>query len=334
MTHGARWALRKGFGAPEDLDLTEENGSMSGADPSDVGDRPRKRGAGQVCTLGSGNHFLEVQAVDHIFDPEAAEVMGIERKGQAMVMFHCGSRGFGHQICQDYVGLVLRKVSGYGIDVPDRQLACAPIASTEGQAYLSAMKCAANYAWANRQMIAHQVRLSFERAFESSWEALGMWQVYDVSHNMAKIERHVVDGEGQELCVHRKGATRSFPPGHPDVPERYRETGQPVLIPGDMGRYSFLCAGMEGSLERSFGSACHGAGRRKSRHEAVRELKGRDIRGELREHGVVAMAKGWASLAEEAPEVYKDVAEVVETCERAGLARRVARLRPLAVVKG
>jgi tRNA-splicing ligase RtcB len=334
MVKGARWAVERGMGVPEDLEVTEEHGEMAGADPADVGPKPRQRGAGQIGTLGSGNHFLEVQAVDEVFDAVAAGAMGLGAPGQVVVMFHCGSRGFGHQICEDYVKEISPKMAGYGISVPDRQLACAPIGSPEGRRYLSAMKCGANFAWANRQAILHWTRDAFEEVFRRSWRELGMRQVYDVSHNMAKIERHNVGGKETELCVHRKGATRSFPPGHPGVPERYRAVGQPVLIPGDMGRYSFVCVGGPLAMERSWGSACHGAGRRWGREAAKRALKGRDIRQELASQGIIAMSKGWASLAEEATEAYKDVAEVVEVCERAGLARKVARLRPLGVVKG
>jgi tRNA-splicing ligase RtcB len=401
MVQGARWAVERGMGVPEDLEVTEEQGAMPGAEPADVGSKPRQRGAGQIGTLGSGNHFLEVQAVDEVFDHKAARVMGVTGQGQVVVMLHCGSRGFGHQICEDYVREIGPKMASYGIQVPDRQLACAPVRSPEGRRYLSAMKCAANFAWANRQAILHWTREAFEEVFGRGWRELGMHQVYDVSHNMAKIERHEVlrvqqqaggsasvplgegtseaaaapppdqvQGQGARqtaapghadlpsafrgrgtresgsqgvgatsdhtelLCVHRKGATRAFPPGHPDIPERYRAIGQPVLIPGDMGRYSFLCVGGPESLERSWGSACHGAGRRWGREAAKRALKGRDIRAELASQGIIAMAKGWASLAEEATEAYKDVAEVVEVCDRAGLAKKVARLRPLGVVKG
>ncbi len=351
MVKGAGWAVSRGMGVPDDLEVTEEHGCMADADPADVGEKPRQRGAGQIGTLGSGNHFLEVQAVDEVFDAAAATAMGIGRPGQVVVMFHCGSRGFGHQVCEDYVREIGPRMASYGITVPDRQLACAPIKSPEGQRYLSAMKCAANFAWANRQTILHWTREAFEEVFHRAWQDLGMRQVYDVSHNMAKIERHVIPspskGEGQAvgaspahggrtelLCVHRKGATRAFPPGNPDVPKRYKDIGQPVLIPGDMGRYSFLCVGGPKAMERSWGSACHGAGRRWGREAAKRALRGRDIRQELADQGIIAMAKGWASLAEEATEAYKDVAEVVEVCELAGLTRKVARLRPLGVVKG
>jgi tRNA-splicing ligase RtcB len=334
MRKGAAWAVGRGYGVDEDLEVTEERGCMVDADPDTVGERPRKRGAEQIGTLGSGNHFLEVQAVDRVFDPSAADAMGITGQGQVVVMFHCGSRGFGHQICEDHVRVISGMLPKYGISLPDRQLACAPIKSPEGKNYLRAMRCAANFAWANRQTILHATRESFEQIFGTSWRELGMHQVYDVSHNMAKIEQHDVDGRKTSLCVHRKGATRSFPAGHQDVPERYREVGQPVLIPGDMGRFSYLCVGGPQALEKTWGSACHGAGRLQSRAAAKRVLKGRDIRAELAERGIVAMSRGWASLAEEATEAYKDVEEVVNVCERAGLVRNVARLRPLGVIKG
>ncbi|MBI4220529.1 MAG: RtcB family protein [Chloroflexi bacterium] len=334
MVKGAGWAIERGYGVPEDLEVTEENGCMRDADPDVVGERPRKRGAEQIGTLGSGNHFLEVQVVETVYLPKAADAMGLTGPGQVVVMFHCGSRGFGHQICEDYVRLISGALPRYGISLPDRQLACAPINSPEGQKYLKAMRCAANFAWANRQAILHMTREAFERIFNTSWRDLGMWQVYDVSHNMAKIERHDVDGKQMTLCVHRKGATRAFPPGHPDVTEKYRALGQPVFIPGDMGRYSFVCVGGPESLKKAWGSACHGAGRVQSRAAAKRGLKGRDIRAELRDKGIIAMSRGWASLAEEATEAYKDVEEVVGTCERAGLVSRVARLRPLGVIKG
>jgi tRNA-splicing ligase RtcB len=249
-------------------------------------------------------------------------------------MFHCGSRGFGHQVCEDYIRVVEGAMTRYGIRVPDRQLACAPVESPEGGDYLAAMRCAANYAWANRQAISHQARQAFSQVFGQSWQALGMSQVYDLSHNIVKMEEHLVEGRPTLLCVHRKGATRSFPAGRPELPERYREIGQPVLIPGDMGRYSFLCVAGPRALEESFGTTCHGAGRSHSRTAAKRMLKGHDIQAELAARGIVVRARGWASLAEEASLAYKDVADVVEVCHQAGLSTRVARLRPLGVVKG
>ncbi|MSQ11143.1 MAG: RtcB family protein [Dehalococcoidia bacterium] len=334
MREGARWSVRHGYGVPEDLEVTEEGGCIAGADPAAVGPKPRQRGADQLGTLGSGNHFLEVQVVDDVVNPAIAKAFGISGPGQVVVMVHCGSRGFGHQVCDDYVRIMDDTMAIYGISVPDRQLACVPTLSEEGQQYLKAMRCAANFAWANRQCIAHWTRLAFEKVFGRPWQEMGMHQVYDVAHNIAKMETHQVDGKRVQLCVHRKGATRAFPAGHPDIPARYRAIGQPVTIPGDMGRASYLCVGGERSLEDTFGTTCHGAGRIESRAEAKRLLKGRDIREELAEQGIVARAGGWASLAEEASLAYKDVDEVVGVCHDAGLARKVARLRPLGVIKG
>ncbi|MBM3947226.1 MAG: RtcB family protein, partial [SAR202 cluster bacterium] len=265
MEQGARWAVQRGFGDAEDLEATEESGCIRGADPSAVGPRPRKRGAPQLGTLGSGNHFLEVQVVDEIYDPLAARAMGIERVGQVTVLTHCGSRGFGHQVCDDYLKVMDGAMERYQIQLPDRELACAPVTSPEGQDYLKAMRCAANFAWANRQCIAHWIRESFSQVFGRPWRDLGMAQVYDVAHNIAKLETYPINGQPTELCVHRKGAIRAFPAGHPDLPLRYQQLGQPVPIPGDMGRYSFLTVGQPRALEVSFGSTCHGAGRAQSR---------------------------------------------------------------------
>ena len=334
LAKGAEWAIEHGYGDPEDVELTEEQGRMDDADPAAVGHRPKVRGGPQLGTLGSGNHFLEVQVVDTILDAEAAAAMGIHDPGQVTVMIHCGSRGLGHQVCTDWVKVIEGATRRYGIDLPDRQLASVPVKSTEGEEYLRAMRASANFAWANRQCIAHFARQSFERVMGRTWTDMGIRQVYDLSHNMAKIEQHQVEGESRRLCVHRKGATRSFPPGHPDIPERYRSIGQPVLIPGDMGRYSFVAVGVPSAMAVSFGSACHGAGRVQSRTGAKKMLKGRDIAAELDARGIVAQGKGWASLAEEAPEAYKDVEDVVRVSEEAGLCRNVVRLRPLGVIKG
>ncbi|MBM3948578.1 MAG: RtcB family protein [SAR202 cluster bacterium] len=334
LVEGGPWAVKQGMGHADDLEVTEEQGRIADADPDAVGERPKKRGAPQLGTLGSGNHFLEVQAVDEIFDLDAAVVMGIREVGQVTVMVHCGSRGLGHQVCTDYLKTIERAGHTYGIELPDRQLASVPIASDEGRGYFAAMRAAANFAWANRQAIAHWTRMSFEQVFRRSWEDMGIWQVYDVSHNMAKIEEHLVDGVKTRLCVHRKGATRSFPPGSPDIPARYRRIGQPVLIPGDMGRASYLAVGVPSAMALSWGSACHGAGRLESRTSAKKLLKGHDIKAELEQQGIIAMAQGWASLAEEASLAYKDIADVVRVCDTAGLCRRVARLRPLGVIKG
>ena len=334
MTQGAAWAVAQGYGVPADLEATEEGGAIAGADPDAVGLRPRQRGADQLGTLGAGNHFLEVQAVEEVYDSEAAQALGVQDVGQVMVMFHCGSRGFGHQVCQDSLRVMDEAMHSYDIRLPDRQLACAPVSSPEGRAYLAAMRCAANFAWANRQCILHWVRQSFSQVLGESWERLGMRQVYDVAHNIAKVETHLVDGEDVQVCVHRKGATRSFPAGNLDLPPRYQAVGQPVIVPGDMGRYSFLCVAGEEAMVSTFGTTCHGAGRIQSRGAAKRTLKGRDLQAELRQQGILVRAGGWASLAEEASVAYKDVAEVVAVCHRAGLSRKVARLRPLGVIKG
>ncbi len=333
LVRGARWAVERGYGTEEDLETTEDQGCIAGADPGSVGPRPRQRGASQLGTLGAGNHFLEVQVVDQVYDQEAAKSMGIT-EGQVTVLIHCGSRGFGHQVCEDSLKRMGPAAERYHIRLPDRQLASVPVRSPEGQAYLGAMRCAANFAWANRQVIAHHVREAFQRVFDQDWRQLGLEQVYDVSHNIAKLETHVVDGQPREVCVHRKGATRSLPPGHSEVPERYRAVGQPVLIPGDMGRYSFVAVGGPLAMERSFGSTCHGAGRQRSRGAAKRLLRGHDVREELRAEGVLVRSRSAGLLAEEAPAAYKDVAQVVEVAHQAGLSTKVARMRPRGVVKG
>ena len=334
LQEGAAWAVGRDLGDADDLEATEENGCIDGGDPDAVGDRPKARGGTQLGTLGSGNHFLELQAVDEILDPVSASAMGVERAGQVMVMIHTGSRGLGHQVCTDSVRTIDAAARRYDVELPDRQLAAVPVTSPEGTAYLEAMRSAANFAWANRQCIAHWARMSFEQVLGRTWTDMGMRQVYDVSHNMAKIEEHVVNGVQTRLCVHRKGATRSFPPGHSDIPLRYREIGQPVLIPGDMGRYSYLAVGVPEAMDVSFGSTCHGAGRAESRTRAKKLLKGHDIRSELEDRGTIARSRGWAGLAEEASLAYKDVEDVVRVAENAGLSRNVARLRPLGVIKG
>ena len=334
LVQGARWAVEHGFGDAEDLEVTEEEGCIRDADPDKVGQRPKTRGTPQLGTLGSGNHFLEVQAVDQIFDAEAAQTLGIQEVGQVTVLIHCGSRGLGHQICEDYLRVVAVATRKYGIELPDRQLAAVPVRSPEGQDYLAAMRCGANFAWANRQCIAHWVRESFSQVFGRPWQAQGIRQVYDVAHNIAKIETYQVEGKSQQVCVHRKGATRAFPPGSSDIPTRYRDIGQPILVPGDMGRYSYLAVGGEQAMVDSFGSTCHGAGRTESRRAAKRLLKGRDLQQELAERGIIVRAQGWASLAEEASIAYKDVADVIDVADRAGLSRKVARMKPLGVVKG
>lgn len=331
---GARWAVEKGYGWPEDLEVIEEGGVMQGADPSEVSDRAKERGKSQLGTLGSGNHFLTIELVTHVFEPGIAETFGITEPGQVVVFFHCGSRGLGYQVCDDYLRVMGPAARKYGIELADRQLACAPFKSSEGQRYFSAMTAAANFAWANRQCITHFARETFARVFGRSARELGMRLVYDVAHNIAKLEHHEVDGRRMRVVVHRKGATRAFPPGHPDLRERYRDVGQPVLIPGDMGRYSFIAVGTEGAMEQTFGSTCHGAGRMESRTAAKRRLAGHDLVAELKQRGITVRVHNPRLLLEEAPDAYKDVAEVVEVCHRAGISRKVAQIRPLAVIKG
>jgi tRNA-splicing ligase RtcB len=334
MVEGAHWAVKHGLGSEEDLDATEEDGCLSGADPSKISDRAVKRGMPQAGTLGSGNHFLEIQVVKEIFDSHIASIMGIDEIGQILVLIHTGSRGFGHQVCTDHLRVMEGAVSKYGIKLPDRQLACAPIESSEGKDYLAAMACAANYAWVNRQCIAHWARESFSKVFGKSPEALGMKQVYDVCHNIAKIEEHIVDGHKLKVCVHRKGATRAFPAGHKDTPTRYKEVGQPVLIPGDMGRCSFVAVGTQKAMSESFGSTCHGAGRVLSRGAAKRSLKGRDILQELESRGITIKAGSIPSLAEEASQAYKDIIEVIDVVHQAGISKKVAMAIPMGVIKG
>ena len=334
MVKGASWAVEHGFGSEDDLDVTEEGGRVEGADPSKISDRAIKRGMPQAGTLGSGNHFVEVQVVKEIFEPYIAGIMGINEVGQVLILIHTGSRGFGHQVCTDHLRVMEGAVSTYGIKLPDRQLACAPIESREGKDYLAAMACAANYAWVNRQCIAHWVRESFSRVFGKSAEELGIRQIYDVAHNIAKIEVHKVGGRSVKVCVHRKGATRAFPAGHKDVSQRYQEIGQPVLIPGDMGRCSFVAVGTEKAMEETFGSTCHGAGRVLSRGAAKRALKGRDVVRELQERGITVKAHSIPSLAEEASQAYKDVTEVIDVVHQAGICKKVAMAIPIGVIKG
>jgi len=331
---GAAWAIKKGYGVEEDLEHTEDKGSIEGADPSKVSKRAYERGKDQSGTLGSGNHFLEIQVIDEIYDEKKAEAFGLF-KGQVTVMIHSGSRGLGYQICDDYVKGMISCLGKYNIGVPDRQLAAAPLNSPEGRAYLSAMKCAANYAWTNRQCLMHLARNVFEKVFNKSWNSLGLGLVYDVAHNIAKMEKHVVDDKQKILCVHRKGATRAFPPGHIDLPEQYKYAGQPVIIPGDMGTVSYVLAGAPGAMQETFGSTCHGAGRRLSRSSATKACHGRQIDKELfNKSGIIVRAKTRTTLAEEVPEAYKDVNEVVDVVHGAGLSVKVARMRPLGVIKG
>jgi tRNA-splicing ligase RtcB len=333
MMQGSRWVIGQGHGVAADLEHTESQGCLEGADPAAVSERAIERGHDQLGTLGSGNHFLEVQVVDQVFAQDGAEVLGL-RAGQVTVMIHSGSRGFGYQVCDDYLDVTGRAMAKYGISVPDRQLACTPIDSEEGRAYLGAMRCAANYAWANRQCLMHLARLTFERVFGKSWESLGMHLIYDIAHNIAKFERHRVNGGERMVCVHRKGATRSFPPGHPEVPTDYQSIGQPVIIPGDMGRNSYVLVGTQAAMGETFGSCCHGAGRVMSRTESVRRAAGRSIEQELERQGIIVMGRGRKGIAEEQPSAYKDVNDVVRVVHNAGLAKRVVRMRPLGVIKG
>jgi tRNA-splicing ligase RtcB (3'-phosphate/5'-hydroxy nucleic acid ligase) len=333
VVEGAAWAVRRGHGSRDDLDHTEDGGAIAGADPGAVSARAYARGLDQVGTLGSGNHFLEIQVVDEMFDHAAAAAFGLE-EGQVCAMVHCGSRGFGYQICDDYLAVMNEAARRYRIDLPDRQLACAPIKSAEGHRYLAAMACAANYAWANRQMIMHLVEKAFVHALRISPGSLGMRLVYDVAHNIAKLEDHELDGRVVKTCVHRKGATRAFGPGRPELPADYRSAGQPVLIPGDMGTASYVCKGTAVAMSQTFGSTCHGAGRTMSRSQALKRAKGRSIERELASRGILVRSHSGKTLAEEMPEAYKDVDKVVAVMHSAGISPKVARLRPLAVVKG
>lgn len=307
---------------------------MKGADPGRVSNRAKERGYSQVGSLGAGNHFLEVQEVVEIYDQSVAEAFGIKEVGQITILIHTGSRGLGHQVCSDYIEVMQKAVQKYGISLPDRQLACAPVKSDEGQAYLQAMRAATNFAWANRQLITHWVREAVTSVFKLSERELGLQVVYDVAHNVAKIEDHEVDGKRMTLCVHRKGATRAFPAGHPELPERYRKVGQPVLIPGDMGRCSYVLVGTDLAMKETFGSTCHGAGRVKSRSEAKREIKPQELVAELQKRGILVQAASRETLVEEAPDAYKDVTQVVEAVAGAGISRKVAKMKPLGVIKG
>jgi tRNA-splicing ligase RtcB len=334
LLNGARWAVERGYGEARDLEVTEEQGAMEGADPEQVSAKAKQRGTPQLGTLGAGNHFIEVGVVDELYEPEVASVMGIERVGQVLLLIHTGSRGFGHQVCTDHLATMGKAVAKYGINLPDRQLACAPVKSPEGQDYFAAMACAANYAWANRQCITHWARESFMQVFGTSTSELGLGMIYDVTHNIAKMEEYEVEGKRLALCVHRKGATRAFPAGQPEVPDIYADIGQPVLIPGDMGRYSYVLVGTQRAMAETFGSTCHGAGRVQSRSAAKRSLRGVDVARGLADQGITVKAGSMSSLAEEASAAYKDVAQVVEVAHRAGISRKVARSRPMGVVKG
>lgn len=332
LVKGSKWAVAKGLGTQEDLECTEENGAIEGADPNAVSGRAYERGKAQSGTLGSGNHFLEIQVIDQLYDKDLCDRFGLHL-GQITIMIHSGSRGLGYQVCDDYARRMIACLSKYDINVPDRQLACAPVESNEGKTYLSAMKCAANYAWANRQCLMHLTRKVFEKVFATGWQKMGMQLIYDVAHNIAKIEKYVIDGKEKKLCVHRKGATRALGSGHPALPARYKDIGQPVIIPGDMGRNSYLLVGTEKAKE-TFYSTCHGAGRVKSRTEAIRTVNYGRLLQDLESKGIVVKATGRKTILEEAPEAYKDVNDVVDVVHKAGISKKVARMRPLGVIKG
>ncbi len=334
LTMGAKWALENGYATKEDLEHMEENGHMEGADPSKVSDKAKKRGLPQLGTLGAGNHFLEIQAIDQIFDKRTAKAFGLTEKDQVVIMLHCGSRGFGHQVASDYLKIHEKSSKKYGIKLPDRQLVCAPASSKEGQDYYKAMKCAVNYAFNNRTVMTKWVRDSFEEVFDQKWEDLGMETIYDVCHNICKKEKHKVDGKTRELYVHRKGSTRALPAGHPLNPKKYSSVGHPVLIAGSMGTASHILVGGDRS-EESFYSTCHGAGRVMSRHQAIREFFGEKVKKDLMDkQKIYAKSTHGKVLAEEAPGAYKDVDEVIESVHEAGISKKVARMIPLGVAKG
>jgi tRNA-splicing ligase RtcB len=333
LRDGSEWAVSNGFGSQSDIELTEENGKLKDADPDCVSERAIERGMDQAGTLGSGNHFLEIDFVEDIFDENTAGIFGLF-KGQIVIQIHTGSRGLGYQVCDDYLKILVNAEKKFSFRLPDKQLACAPIKSNEGQDYLHAMRAAANFAWNNRQVIMHLARNSFKRTLSISDAELEFELIYDVCHNIAKIEEHEIDGEVKKVCVHRKGATRAFPPGSKFIPEKYRSVGQPVLIPGDMGRYSYIAVGTEKAMRETFGSSCHGAGRVQSRHQALKEAKGRNLVEELTKKGIVIQAKGYKTIAEEMPHAYKDVSEVVDVMHYAGISTKVAKLKPLGVIKG
>ncbi len=333
LRNGARWAVSEGYGTPADLERIESVGCLDGADPNLISQKAYERGRSQQATLGSGNHFLEIQYVDEIYDEKVANILGLYQD-QITVMIHTGSRGFGHQVCTDFIEVMEKASRKYAIDLPDKELSCAPFSSPEGQDYFSAMKAAANFAWANRLCIIHWTREAFQKALKVSPNQLGMGIIYDVAHNIAKIEEHIVNGIKMKLIVHRKGATRAFPPNHPELPEAYRSIGQPVLIPGDMGRASYVLIGTEKGMAETLGSTCHGAGRLMSRHQAIRLAKGRAIWREMEDKGIIVKSAGRETLAEEMSEAYKDISDVVEVVHNAGISTKVARLKPLGVIKG
>jgi tRNA-splicing ligase RtcB len=333
MSQGTKWAVKKGYGTETDMERTEENGCLEGADPAKVSQRAKDRGKGQVGTLGAGNHFIELDVVQEVFNETAAQQIGLS-KGQIAVQIHCGSRGLGHQVCGDYVKRFQKTIHKYGLNLPDRELVCAPLSSAEGQDYLAAMKAAANYAFVNRQVLTFHIRNSFEKVLAGKVSNHHVFQIYDIAHNMAKIEMHRIDGKKIQLCVHRKGATRAFGPGSPELPPVYRDIGQPVLVPGSMGTASWVLVGTERSMSQTFGSTCHGAGRTMSRKKAKKTIHGAKLREELEGRGIHVRAGSMSGLAEEAPKAYKDVDRVVEVVHSAGIAKRVAQLKPVAVIKG
>lgn len=333
LKKGARWAVERGFGTAEDLGHIEEQGCIEGSDPDRVSERALERGRAQLGTLGSGNHFVEVGYVAEVFDETIAQAMGLW-EDQVTVIVHTGSRGLGHQVCDDYIRVMLDAARKYEIELPDPQLCCAPVSSPEGRKYLAAMAGAANFAFTNRQMISHWVRETFERVFRMSPKDLKLDLIYDVCHNIAKIETHTVEGEKRNLCIHRKGATRAFPPNHPDIPADYRTIGQPVLIPGDMGRCSYVLVGTKRAMEETFGSTCHGAGRVMSRHQAIKAAKGRAITRELEDKGIIVRGASQGTIVEEISDAYKDVTEVVNVVHNAGISLKVAKLVPMGVIKG
>ncbi len=333
LSAGARWAVEKGLGSAMDLHRTEEEGAISGADPSSVSQRAIERGVPQLGTLGGGNHFIEIGVIEQVFDAHAAELMGLTT-GFLVLQIHCGSRGFGHQVCSDYVSEFQGVVKKHQIQLPDRELVCAPLNSPEGQRYLSAMRCAANFAFANRQVLTHNVRKAFESVLAGKIGNHNLFQVYDIAHNIGKIETHMVKGRKETVCVHRKGATRAFGPGSKDIPDEYRSIGQPVLVPGSMGTASWVLVGTELSMLKSYGSSCHGAGRVMSRHQAKKTIRGDKLQKDMRSEGIIVQTNSLKGLAEEAPNAYKDVDAVVDAVEGAGIIKKVARIRPLVVIKG
>jgi tRNA-splicing ligase RtcB len=333
LKRGARWAVENGFGTAEDLTHIEEQGCIEGGDPDRVSEKAMERGRAQLGTLGSGNHFVEVGYVAEVFDESIARALGLW-KDQVTIIVHTGSRGLGHQVCDDYIRVMMDAARKYQIELPDPQLCCAPVYSPEGEQYFEAMACAANFAFANRQMITHWVRETFERVFQRGPRDLKLDLIYDVCHNIAKIETHTLNGERKKVCVHRKGATRSFPPEHPDIPEEYRSIGQPVLIPGDMGRCSYVLVGTKRAMEETFGSTCHGAGRVMSRHQAIKAAKGRAVARELEDKGIIVKGASRGTIVEEIPDAYKDVTDVVNVVHHAGISLKVVKLVPMGVIKG